>query len=88
MTTVKACINTVMVLTGWKKSGAFKVRRICVLGSLSPHPDHVFKSLNVIQVSYEKNRKKSNYSMRLRTGYVAEHVKRAFDSAPEAAGDP
>lgn len=23
-TTVKACINTVMVLTGWKKSGVFK----------------------------------------------------------------
>jgi hypothetical protein len=25
LTTVKACINTVMVLTGWKKSGGFKV---------------------------------------------------------------
>ena len=24
-TTIKACINTVMVLTGWKKSGVFKV---------------------------------------------------------------
>jgi hypothetical protein len=24
-TTVKACINTVMVMTGWKKSGVFKV---------------------------------------------------------------
>lgn len=24
-TTIKACINTVMVMTGWKKSGVFKV---------------------------------------------------------------
>lgn len=37
LTTVKACLNTLMVLTGWKKSSAFKVRPHCPAIELQLH---------------------------------------------------